>query len=325
MSRALGRSAFLVLGLAAPALHAQGPGPAPEPAPAPAPVEPPPVEPAPAPPPEPAPPPRRGSGPPVWVNLKNGTSIKGLMISSEPGRVAVIETEDGWELSIGWDRIESIGAEAPKAPEPAPRGAVPEPPPSKRGYTGPRGGLRLGLGLPFGSIADGDQSELSRVFGTNADLHADLGVQASPALYVGVYAAYAMGSPGSDFSGVCESYDCSVYGLRLGVNFMLTLSPEKDASAWLGYGVGWSADEIDIERPEGKRQLALGGVDFARLSGGYDFRLSESFVAGPYAAFNGGMYLYSVRGLDGVGSADEVDSPKLKAFIVLGARVMVNP
>lgn len=311
---------------AAPAARAQ------EPVPPPPPAEPPPpaVEPAPAPPPapEPAPPPRHGSGPLIWVNLKNGTSITGRMISSEPGRVAVIETEDGWELSIGWDRIESIGAEAPKPPEghEAPgTGAPPETPIEKRGYTGLRGGLRLGLGVPFGSIDDGDRSELSRVFGTNADLHADIGLQASPAFYIGVYAAYAVGSPGSDFSGVCESYDCSVYGLRLGANFMVTFSPEKDASAWLGYGVGWSADEIDIERPEGKRQLALGGVDFARLSGGYDFRLNDNFVAGPYAAFNGGMYLYSVKGLDGVGNADEVDNPKLKAFIVLGARVLVNP
>jgi len=181
------------------------------------------------------------------------------------------------------------------------------------------------VGLPFGSIEDGDNEELSRVFGTQVPVHGDLGFQISPAFYLGVYAAYAFGSPGSDLAGACESYSCSVYGLRLGANFMITLSPEKDASAWLGYGVGWSADEIDIERPEGKRQLALGGVDFAQLSGGYDFRLSDNFVAGPYAGFNAGMYLYSVRGLDGVGSADDVNDPKLKGFFVLGARVLVNP
>ncbi len=291
-----------------------------------APVPPPPLaaEPAPsaAPTPEPAAPP----GPVQTFPLENGSTVQGRVVAQEMGRYVVIETADGWQVTIPWNQI---GAPPKKpaagGPNEAGQGQEANPTPTDRSPlpTGLRVGGRFGIAIPFGKAEEG--VTLSDSIGTVYPLELDVGAQLSRHIYLGLYGAYAPGSPGGDAKTACDSVDCSVYAARIGLQGEYRFADRGTSTPWVGYGIGWSGEEIDQSQSDGKHQTAYGGIDLATLTGGFDLRVGKSFLVGPYGGLGLSMYLYHVDAIDGTGDNSSVGSPPLHGFMQIGARAQFFP
>jgi hypothetical protein len=257
------------------------------------------------------------------VTLKNGSVVRGRVVAEQPGQWLVVEVAGGWQVTISTSQI------APPGAPPSATGAATGAPAADAGAqadaakheafrAGFRFGARVGVGIPYGKPTS-DSNPLGDAVNTLAPFMLELGGQITPAFYLGGYGVYARGSPGSAFESACSEQECSVYAARLGLALevrMLTSSP----SPWIGYAVGWSAEEIDVETEEGTVQTAFGGIDIANLSGGVDFAVSRSVILGPFGGVGFSMYLYRVQAIDGVGVGEAVEEPALHGWIQLGVR-----
>jgi hypothetical protein len=257
--------------------------------------------------------------------LKNGTVIEGRVVQQAPGQWVTIETKAGWRVTLPWQQI----GQSEKPAEPPPdQATVSKPAPADEEPSAPTGlrlGLRAGAAFPVGKIESGDQTELSRTFGTAIPLTANVGVQASKNFYVGLYATWVLGSAGSDADTACSQVDCSAYGARLGLDVELRLPSDRLRATWFSYSIGWSADEIDLKTAAGTEQHAWGGLDFATLLGGVDFPIGEHNTLGPFGGAGLSLYLYEVDAVDGTGHDKSVHDPALHGFIQVGIRSLFFP
>ncbi|MGE0320738.1 MAG: hypothetical protein AB7K71_16500 [Polyangiaceae bacterium] len=291
-----------------------------------------PVEPDPGPPPQPpapqppalptlVPPPT----PPQVFRLKNGSSVQGWVVESHPGQELIILTEDGWTLSVPWQHVgpppatpgpdTSSTPDATSAAEEKPRDASAAP-------TGIRLGARAGVALPFGSIKK--NTDLSDGFGIGLPLILEVGGQTS-ALYFGVYAGYQANSSGKEVSDDCDASDCSLYGIRLGLTLEGRFADSGNQFPWASYSIGFAGDEIDVEEGGVTRQHAWGGIDFATILAGLDFRVGDRFLAGPFGGVSLSYYIYDVDAIDGRGETDAINHGAVHGWIQLGARAAVLP
>jgi hypothetical protein len=253
--------------------------------------------------------------------LKNGAVVRGRVVEEQPGQWVTLEVPGGWQVTVSASQLLPPGAPraAPAPGSPAvDAGAAADAAKHEAFRSGFRLGARAGIAIPYGKPASGPTS-LRDVVSTLAPGMLELGGQITPHFYIGGYGAYARGSAGSSLESVCAEADCSVYGARLGLAIEVRILTEAP-SPWVGYAVGWSAEEIDVETDAGKEQTAYGGIDIANLTGGVDFAISRSVIFGPYAGVGFSMYLYRVQAVDGVGEGQGIDDPALHGFIQLGVR-----
>jgi hypothetical protein len=255
--------------------------------------------------------------------LKNGSVVRGRVVEEQPGQWVILEVAGGWQVTISASQVAPPGAPqagvgtASNAPH-ADAGAQTEDRKNAVFRSGFRFGARVGVGIPYGK-ATSDSDPLGDSVNTLAPFTLELGGHITPDFYLGAYGVYARGSPGSSLDSTCSEQECSVYAARLGAALevrILRTSP----SPWIGYAIGWSAEEVDVETDEGTAQIAFGGIDFANLSGGVDFAVSRSVLFGPYGGVGFSMYLYRVEAVDGVGVGEAIDDPALHGWIQLGLR-----
>ncbi|MBI3201963.1 MAG: hypothetical protein HYZ29_10500 [Myxococcales bacterium] len=296
------------------------------------PAEEPPPPPAPsldAPPPPPPEAPLPASGPVREFQLKNGTSVKGRVVREQPGDWLMIETESGWRLTLPWQHVgapppaasPASAAQRGDAPPNAPA-AAPEPTAARTGF---RLGARAAAAFPVGKTEAGEDRQLSRVFGTALPLTLDVGAQVSPSFYVGVYGSWVVGSAGTNADAACAKVDCSVYGARVGLDLELRLAQSGSPLPWLSYAFGWSADEIDLEGGGKTQQHAYGGLDFATLLAGADFKVGDHLAVGPFGGVGLSLYLYEVDAVDGTGRNKAVSDPAVHGYIQAGVRGVLFP
>lgn len=251
--------------------------------------------------------------------LKNGTTVRGVLLRQEPGRFLVIRTRDGWTVTIPWQHVGAPEEKPAVGTGPAASPAAgPAPDTGPELETGFRLGARAGLAFPFGDLETDDA--VSDVFGTSLPLTLDVGVQLTRGFYLGVYGTYAFTGAGDSASLLCSQQSCTAYGARIGLALEGRIAATYGTAPWVGYSVGWSADEIDVDTPEGTRQYAWGGIDVAHVLGGVDFRVSDTLMVGPFGGAAFGLYLYKVDALEGTGDNDHTDGPELHGWIHLGAR-----
>jgi len=258
------------------------------------------------------------------VTLKNGAVIRGRVIEEQPGQSLTLEVPGGWQVTVLASQIAPPGAAPALVASPAAgpakdAGADAANDPKNEAFRpGFRFGARLGLAIPYGKPAS-DADPLGDSVNSLAPGTLELGGQITKNFYLGAYGTYARGSAGSSLDSVCSEADCSVFGARLGLALEVRILTESP-SPWVGYAVGWSAEEIDVETDAGKEQTAFGGIDIANITGGVDFAISRSVVVGPYGGVGFSMYLYRVQAVDGAGVGDSVEDPALHGFIQLGVR-----
>jgi hypothetical protein len=257
------------------------------------------------------------------VLLKNGSIVRGRVVQEQPGQWLVLEVAGGWQVTISASQVAPPGAtqtaaSAASAAPAADAGAQSDEAKTAAFRPGFRFGARIGIGIPYGKPAS-DSDPLGDAVNTLAPFMLELGGQITPAFYLGGYGAYARGSPGGSLDSTCSEQECSVYAARLGLALEVRIL-QQSPSAWVGYAIGWSAEEIDVETDAGTVQTAYGGIDFANLSAGLDFAVSRSVMFGPFGGVGFSMYLYRVQATDGVGVGEAIDDPALHGWIQLGLR-----
>jgi hypothetical protein len=103
--------------------------------------------------------------------------------------------------------------------------------------------------------------------------------------------------------------------------------PADSMNPWLGYGVGITTASQSIS-DAGRYDEASNaqGIDFARLSGGLDFRFGRGFGLGPFAVVSVGRYTHQRTTINNVVTfSGDIDDPAMHAWVSLGLRMTIFP
>lgn len=202
-------------------------------------------------------------------------------------------------MSAGEPSAEAAGGVAPDTAEPpAEASGV-----SRLDTPGFEGGLRLGLGLPFGKAgqgADGLERDLSDLTEWRAPFWVDIAYRVSKVASYGAYVQFGVGKTGDGCGGKCDWSD-----IRLGAQGQWRLNPEGSVDPWIGLGLGYewlsykTLSLVDVGQDEetGGRELIanrttelIGGPELM-LQAGLEFRVEDSLVLGPFLTASLGQYL----------------------------------
>ena len=198
-------------------------------------------------------------------------------------------------------------------------------------------GLRLGYGIPLGSLADAAitvagtnftvNSELNDVISGQVPIWIDAGYRFTPNFMAGIYFQYGFGFVPSN--GCPNGWDCSAQDIRFGLQAQYRFMPRESFDPWLGVGFGyeWLDRSFSFQGVDGT--FTVHGWEFLNLQGGVDFKVADSFGIGPFLSFSLGEYSsYSADisglGVAGSGSGD-IDNTALHEWLTLGVRGVFDP
>jgi hypothetical protein len=158
------------------------------------------------------------------------------------------------------------------------------------GYSAPRitGALRMGLDVPSGRAFSG--MPLDELFEPQLGLQGELGVRVSPAVTLGGYMGFGLGSAGDRFDGWCGGSDCDAYSFRIGLMGQYTFAPWATMSPWIGYGFGFTASVANGDDRGFEFSYSYAGFDLAHLMAGIDLRPSGRVGIGFYVDYSVGVY-----------------------------------
>jgi opacity protein-like surface antigen len=229
------------------------------------------------------------------------------------------------------------------APAPAPAPVYEPRPPRRRGPPEANRGFQmhftplLAMSFPFGAATDEPHDSLRSRYGWQW-VPFDVGVGAKPIdeLYVGGYLNLGVGYEGSDLTTEkrCEAGDdvsddvsCSSDNVHAGLEVRYTFTPAESSTGWLGYGVGITSATQSISDASGYRESStVRGIDWARVSGGVDFRLARGFGLGPFAVVHIGRYTHQRTEIrEVVTFSGAIDDQAFHAWLTLGLRLVVFP
>jgi hypothetical protein len=163
-----------------------------------------------------------------------------------------------------------------------------------------------------------------------------LGAKIIDELYVGGYLNLGVGYEGSDLKTEqrCEAGDdlgddvsCSSVNVHAGIELRYTFSPAEGATGWLGYGVGITAATQSISDAGRYEETSTAqGIDWARISGGLDFRFSRGFGLGPFGVFHVGRYTHQRTEMHDVATfSGDIADPAFHAWLTVGLRMVIFP
>jgi len=144
--------------------------------------------------------------------------------------------------------------------------------------------LRTGYAIPMGDASE--DVELSDGVTGQVPLFIEIGGKISSNVFIGGYFGLAFGGGKN-----CDDADsCVAVGVRLGPELQYHFTPAGSVNPWIGYGIGIESLAIAAETNGQETTTSLSGFEYARLSGGVDFRLSRVFGIGPFVDFSIGEY-----------------------------------
>ena len=163
-----------------------------------------------------------------------------------------------------------------------------------------------------------------------------LGAKVMDELYVGAYLNAGVGAEGSDLTterhceagnDIDDDVSCSSVNVHTGIELRYTFEPAESFTGWAGYGIGYTAATQSISDAGQYRETStVQGIDWARLSGGLDFRLVRGFGMGPFAVVHLGRYAHQRTEIrDLVTFSGDIDNPAFHAWLTLGIRMVVFP
>jgi hypothetical protein len=221
-----------------------------------------------------------------------------------------------------------VGPAGPAAPNGEPvaeeeRRAAP------KARTGFQVAVRTGVTVPIGSLRK--NVKLSDNLGVQIPFHADVGAKIIPQLFLGGYVGVSIGAVGDTLSRACDQayVSCSSVGLRFGLQAQYHLIPDGKVNPWIGYGIGYEIAGVSGTNGGNKVSAALGGVEFAHIMAGADFRISRIVGIGPFADFALGQYSIASAEETRFGQTlkrdGDIRDKALHAWLTLGVKVTFFP
>lgn len=144
--------------------------------------------------------------------------------------------------------------------------------------------FRTGLSIPVGYIES--NVPIQEVAGLQVPIMADLGVRASPRVFIGGYASVGIGSTNRRFDrDYCPGHDCAARTLHIGGEIHLHLRPTKTVDPWVGAGIGYEWFFMT-----GVKRARMDGIEALRPMLGVDLRLSKNAALGLFLDAPLGVY-----------------------------------
>ena len=189
----------------------------------------------------------------------------------------------------------------------------------RTGYSIPMGKTGLPLVDPqTGAVSD----HMSQATTGQVPIIVDVGGKIIPQLFLGGYFGLAFGGEAGAAKAGCEfnGGGCVSVAAYFGIEAQYHILPAGPVNPWLGYGAGFESLVLS-EGSNSSNNLSLSGFQFARLSGGVDFRVNRVFGVGPVLDFALGRYS-SVS--EGSGSID-INGGAGHQWLTLGVRFVFFP
>ncbi|MFO0659055.1 MAG: hypothetical protein U0165_04395 [Polyangiaceae bacterium] len=185
--------------------------------------------------------------------------------------------------------------------------------------------FRTGYSLPMGKASGETNGELSKLFGGQVPVIADIGGKLSPNVVLAGYLGIAVGSVGDGLKDTCAVVSCTVVGARLGAEIFYQFSPAAQTNPWIGYGIGLESTSLSASSGGQTVSVTASGPEFAHLMGGVDFRLSQSIGLGPFVDFAVGQYS-TVEVKSGTqATSSEISKKAIHEWLSFGLKLAVWP
>jgi hypothetical protein len=191
--------------------------------------------------------------------------------------------------------------------------------------------------FPFGDASGARGDALSARYGWQwVPLEIGLGAKLFDPLYLGAYFNFGVGAEGDDRhteahceagNDVVDDVSCSSVSAHAGFELRYTFTPADSLSGWLGYGFGITSGSQTISDAGHYSETSTAtGLEFARLTGGLDVRVSRGFGFGPYAMVSLGRYTHRRTTINNVVTfSGAIDDPAVHAWAGLGLRMVIFP
>lgn len=191
--------------------------------------------------------------------------------------------------------------------------------------------------VPFGDATGARRDSLSGRYGWQwVPLDLGLGAKIIEELYVGAYVTVGVGYEGSDSrterrceagQDVDDDVSCSSTTVHAGIEARYSFTPAESLNGWVGYGIGiTTANQTISDEGRYRESTTARGLDFARLTGGLDFRPKKGFGLGPYAVVALGRYLHTRTEIrEDVTFSGEIDAKAFHGWASIGLRFVVLP
>ena len=193
------------------------------------------------------------------------------------------------------------------------------------------------VSFPFGSASSGRVDALSARYSWQwVPFEIGLGVKVIDELYIGAYLNVGYGWEGSDVkteahceagNDLVDDVSCSTATVHAGFEARYTFTPAERMSGWLGYGIGiTSATQSISDAGRYDETSTVQGLEFARLSGGLDFRFARGFGMGPFTLVQLGRYTHEKTTIRNVTTfSGDIDNPTTHAWVSVGIRMVIFP
>jgi hypothetical protein len=171
---------------------------------------------------------------------------------------------------------------------------------------------RVGYGIPLGDITSG--IAVKGIMSGNLPLGLELGYRINHRWFAGAFLHYGL----AQVKDCSAGSSCSGFDLRTGIEGQYHLLPRERAfDPWLGLGIGYEIFQTTTDSGAGvSTTLDARGIDFAELSGGFDYRLSDGVAIGPWLNVSVGQFS-TLR-------SEDIGSKAIHLWIELGARIVFD-
>lgn len=198
--------------------------------------------------------------------------------------------------------------------------------------TGFEAGLRVGYGIPLGSLSE--NNDLSDGIGGQIPLILDVGYRVIPNLFIGLYGQYGFAWVGGDIADLCDATnaDCSAHDIRLGIQAHYHFQPRQGLDPWIGLGFGYEWFGVSAEGGNTEFSTGAHGFEFINLQAGLDLRASQNFYVGPFLTLSIGQFSKATvdceSGLCGTGqfgASGDIENTAVHEWLMLGLRGAYAP